>query len=150
MQLIDRQRATRIDLFGPLGGSLSRATMLTWEIGALDVLSVEDVVARTTALVCGRLRRCDEIDVKHAVAFSRLRGLGDPQVLAAARNDHRQQVPGTLEEASRQCVRLLKAHPELIVVDTYSSTPVACGRCRPSGAFRPAPVETIVQILGYC
>ena len=65
-------------------------------------------------------------------------------------NDHRQQVPGTLEDASREAVRLLEAHPELIVVENYSSTPVACGRCRAHGAFRPAPLETIVQILGYC
>jgi hypothetical protein len=52
------------------------------ETGGLDVLSVEDLVARTTAFVCGRLRRGQAIDVKHAVAFSRLRGLGLPQRLA--------------------------------------------------------------------
>jgi len=150
LQLVDQPRAIRIDLFCALGASLARASKLTHEIGDLYVLSVEDLVARTTALVCGRLRRGGTIDVKHAVAFSRLRGLGQPQVLAAAWNDHRQQVPGTLEDASREAVRLLEAHPELIVVENYSSTPVACGRCRAHGAFRPAPLETIVQILGYC
>lgn len=150
LQLIDRRRAIRIDLFSALGSSLSRASKLTRETGDLDVLSVEDLVARTTALVCGRLRRGGTIDVKHAVAFRRLRGLGQPQVLAAAWNDHRQQVPGTLEDASREAACLLEAHPELIVVENYSSTPVACGRCRPHGAFRPAPLDTIVQIVGYC
>jgi hypothetical protein len=120
------------------------------DAGDLDVLSVEDLVARTTAFVCGRLRRGETIDVKHAVAFRRLRGLGQPRVLAAAWSDHCQQVPGTLKGVSREAVRLLEAHPELIVVEEYSNTPVACGRCRAHGAFRPAPHETIVEILGYC
>jgi hypothetical protein len=150
LQLVDPLRAIRIDLFCALGGSLSRASKLAHETGDLDVLSVEDLIARATAFVCGRLRRGETIDVKHAVAFSRLRGLGEPQVLAAAWNDHRQQVPGTLEEASREAVRLLEARPALIVVDEYSSAPVACQRCRASGAFRPAPIEAIVEILGYC
>ena len=102
-----------------------------------------------TAFVCGRLRRRETIDVKHAVAFSRLRGLGQPQIFAAAWNDHHQQVPGTLEDASREAVRLLESHPELIVIEEYTSTPVACRRCA-HGVFRPAPLETIVEVLGYC
>jgi hypothetical protein len=121
LQLVDQPRAIRIDLFCALGGSLSRASKLTHETGDLDVLSVEDLVARTTAFVCGRLRRGETIDGKHAVAFSRLRGLGRSQVLAAAWDDHRQQVPGTLEDASREAVQLLEAHPELIGVEEYSS-----------------------------
>jgi hypothetical protein len=150
LQLVDGPRAIRIDLFCALGDSLSRASKLAHETGDLDVLSVEDLVARTTAFVSGRLRRGETIDVKHAVAFRRLHGLGQPRVLAAAWNDHRQQVPGTLEDSSREAVRLLEAHRELIVVEEYSNTPVACGRCRAHGAFRPAPLETILEILGYC
>jgi hypothetical protein len=150
LQLVDEPRAIRIDLFRALGGSLLRASKLPHETGVLDVLSVEDLIARNTAFVCGRLRRGETIDGKHAVAFSRLRGLGQPERLAAAWNDHRRQVPGTLKDASREAVQLLEAHPELIIVEEYSSTPVACGRCRAHGAFRPAPLETIVETLGYC
>jgi hypothetical protein len=150
LQLVDLPRGIRIDLFCALGDSLSRTSKLPDETGDLDVLSVEDLIARTTAFVCGRLGRREAIDVKHAVAFSRLRGLGQPQVLAAAWNDHRQQVPETLEDASREAVRLLEAHPDLIVVEEYSSAPVACRRCRAHGPFRPAPVEAIIEVLGYC
>ena len=150
LQLVDQPRAIRIDLFCALGGSLSRASKLALETGDLDVLAVEDLVARTTAFVCGRLRRGQTIDVKHAVAFSRLRGFGEPQVLSAAWNDHRQQLPGTLEDAAREARRLLEAHPALIVVEEYTSMAMACGRCRAHGAFRPAPAEAIVEILGYC
>src|SRR6476659_6893508 len=76
MQLVDEPRAIRIDLFRALGSTLSRAVTLDDETGELIVLSVEDLIARTTALVCGRLRRGQSVDVKHATAFTRLLGLG--------------------------------------------------------------------------
>jgi hypothetical protein len=120
------------------------------ETGELKVLSVEDLVARTTALVCGRLRRGQSVDVKHATAFTRLLGLVRPDQLAAAWNDHRQHVPGTLDAASREAARLLEAHPELVVVEEYSRDISPCERCREHGPFRPASPSKIVEILGYC
>jgi hypothetical protein len=150
LQLVDEARKIRIDLFRDIGSTLSRARPLNDLTGLIDVLSVEDLVARTTALVCGRVRRGLTIDVKHATAFSRLRALGQPVNLAAAWNDHRQHVPGTFEEASREAARLLEAHPELVVVEEYSSDVVPCERCRGYGPFRPAPLERVVAILGYC
>ena len=150
MQLVDEPRAIRIDLFHALGGTLSRSVTLDGETGELRVLSVEDLVARTTALVSGRLRRGQSIDVKHVTAFTRLFGLGRPEQLAVAWNDHRQQVPGTLDSASREAARLLEAHPELVVVEEYSRDASPCERCREHGPFRPGPSGRIVEILGYC
>jgi hypothetical protein len=150
LQIIDEPRALRVDLFHALGGTLSRASTLDDETGSLDVLAVEDLIARTTALVCGRLRQSKSVDVKHARAFTRLRGLGQPAQLAAAWCDHRQGVPGTFDEASREASRLLDVHPELIVVETYSKDAEPCERCRAHGPFRPAPPSRIAGILGYC
>jgi hypothetical protein len=150
LQLVDQQRAIRIDLFHTLGSTLSRAIKLDDETGELNVLSVEDLVARTTALVCGRLRRGQSVDVKHATTFTRLFGLGRREQLAAAWNDHRQQVPGTLDAASREAARLLDAHPQLIVVEQYSRDVSSCERCREHGPFRPAAPSRIIEILGYC
>lgn len=79
LQLIDPTRAIRVDLFRALGDTLSRASALGDETTSLDVLSVEDLVARTTALVGGRLRRGLSIDIKHVTAFRRLQGLGRPE-----------------------------------------------------------------------
>jgi hypothetical protein len=104
------------------------SSRLSSETGELDVLSIEDLVARTTALVCGHLTRRKAIDVKHATAFRRLRSLGEPAKLAAAWADHRQQVPGTLDEASQEAARLLESRPELVVVERYSSEIVPCER----------------------
>jgi hypothetical protein len=58
--------------------------------------------------------------------------------------------PGTLDAASREAARLLEAHPELAVVEQYSSDATPCERCREHGPFRPAPPDRIVEILGYC
>jgi hypothetical protein len=150
MQLVDERCAIRIDLFHALGSTLSRAVRLGDETGELNVLSVEDLVARTTALVCGRLRRGQSVDVKHATAFKRLFGLGRPEQLAVAWNDHHQLGPGTLDAASREVARLLETHPELVVVEEYSRDASPCERCREHGPFRPAPSSRIVEILGYC
>ena len=147
LQLIDEVRGIRIDLFRELGRTLSRSRPLDGDTGGmLRVLSVEDLVARTTALVCGRLRRGLTIDRKHTTALSRLRGLGQHAERARAWADHRQQVPGTFDEASREAARLLAAHPELVVVEEYAGTAVPCERCREHGAFRPAPAVGIYSV----
>lgn len=49
-----------MDLFAAFGTSLARAHRLNSETGEIDVLSIEDLAARTTALVCGHLRRCED------------------------------------------------------------------------------------------
>lgn len=149
LQLIDQERRIRVDLFAALGKSLSRARPLASQTGEVNVLSIEDLVARTTALVCGRVTRRRVIDVKHVVALMRLRGFGDPPTLAKAWSDHRQQVSGSLEEASQEAVHMLNSHPELVIVDQHLNT-AHCERCRPHRGFRPAAPAKVIEILGYC
>ncbi len=149
VQLVDETHAVRVDVFRAFGNTLPRAAALGGDTGTLDVVSVEDLVARTTALVCGHLRQGRSIDAKHVKAFTELRGLGRPEQLAVAWADHRQHVPGTLEEADGEAIRLLSTRPELVVNEHYSTDIVVCGRCREHGPFRPSPAEKIVRILGY-
>jgi hypothetical protein len=149
LQVIDRERAIRVDLFRPFGASLSRARMLDEQTGPLPVLAVEDLVARTAAYVCGRLRRGLEIDAKHVRTFMRLTDLGRPTELAKAWQDHRQDVPGTLREATHEVHQLLARHPELVVSEKYSAVVTACEQCQDYGSFRLAPPEMFVDILGY-
>jgi hypothetical protein len=149
LQLIDRERALRIDLFRAFGATLARASALDEQAGALPVLAVEDLVARTTADVCGRLRADREIDGKHVRAFTRLAGLGGATQLAEAWQDHRQAVPGSLEDATAQAHRLLARRPDLVVTEQYSAIVTACDRCQDFGPFRLAPPEAIVDVLGY-
>jgi hypothetical protein len=98
LQLVDAATAVRVDLFRTFGDTLTRASALGHETGRLPVLCVEDLMARTTALVRGSLARGQTVGAKHARAFTRLLGLGRPQQSAAAWHDHRQatgwHVPG--------------------------------------------------------
>ena len=149
LQMIDERTAVRVDLFRAFGNTLARASPLDEDTGALPVLSIEDLVARTTALVCGSLRLHKEVDVKHTTAFTHLLGLGRREQLAVAWTDHRQTIPGTLEEATHEAMRLLEAHPELVVVEEYSAAIIPCERCRAHGPFRPGAADKIVQTLGY-
>ena len=145
LQLIDEATAVRVDLFRAFVNTLTRAAALDDETGGLLVVSVEDLVARTTALVCGALQRRQAIDPKHARAFTRLLGLGRQPELAAAWNDHRQAVPGTLEDATREAIRLLHSHAELVVAEKYSAAVLPCDRCRTHGLFQPGPADRAEQ-----
>jgi outer membrane protein TolC len=87
--------------------------------------------------------------VKHVRALTRLAGLGEPAQLADAWRDHRQEVPGTLEEAGQQVNELLGRRPDLLVRETYSAVVTACDRCRDRGPFHRVAPDVIVGILGY-
>src|SRR4051812_15218578 len=79
VQLIDAARAVRVDLFRAFGQTLSRTKRLEPDGGTcpLELVSIEDLAARTTAYVYGRLSDGRGLDPKHAIAFRRLSGLGD-------------------------------------------------------------------------
>ena len=149
LQLVDKESALRVDLFRAFGATLTRAGVVDEQTGRLLVLAVEDLVARSTAHVCGRLRQGRPIDVKYVRAFTRLAGLGEPPRLTAAWRDHRQELPGTLEEATREANELLLRCPDLLVRETYSAVVTACDQCQDHGPFRRAAPEVIVSILGY-
>jgi len=149
IQLVDPRHKVRVDLFRVFGSTLSRVERLDAETGALDVLGIEDLVARTTAHVCMSLRRGLTIDVKHVRAFELLQGIGQYEKLAEAWSDHHQDVPGTIDEASQEAVRLLIKRPDLVIVEEYGASAMPCDRCSEYGAFKPAPSELIGDILGY-
>ena len=149
LQVIDREHALRVDLFSAFGATLSRAGVPDEQTGPLPVIAIEDLVARTTAHVCGRLRKSLEIDAKYVRNFLRLTNCGRPTQLIEAWEDHREDVSGTLEAATREAHQLLGRHPELVVSEEYSAVLTACDRCQDYGPFRLAPRETIVDVLGY-
>jgi hypothetical protein len=149
LQLIDREQALRIDLFRQYGATLTRTERLKGPTGPLTVISFEDLVARTTALVAGCLRRGQPIDPKHANAFRRLAGLGEPGRIDAAWRDHRQSELEPFHQAARLAHQLLDHHPELAVRERYSAEVSVCPHCQEDGLFRRACPDVIVQVLGY-
>jgi hypothetical protein len=123
--------------------------VLDEETGPLPVVAIEDLVARTVAHVCGRLRQGLEIDPKYVRSVMRLTDLGRPTQLTEAWEDHRQDVPGTFAAATREAHQLLGRHPERVVSEEFAAVLSACDRCQDYGPFRLAPRETIVEVLGY-
>jgi hypothetical protein len=149
LQLIDREHALRIDFFRQFGATLTRTEPLNGPTGPLPVISLEDLVARTTALVLGCLRRGKPIDPKHACTFRRFAGLGEPGRIDAAWRDHRQSELESFHQAAQLAHRLLDRHPELTIPERYSTEVSDCPQCQDEGPFRRARPDVIVQILGY-
>jgi hypothetical protein len=145
LQLIDPEQALRIDLFRQFGAALMRAERL-W---GLRVISLEDLMARTTSLVLGHLRRGASIDPKHAHLFRRLAGLGDPAKIDVAWRDHGPSEAEAFYQAAQLAHELLDLHPELALRDQYSTEVTPCPRCRDAGLFRRARPEVILKLLGY-
>jgi hypothetical protein len=145
LQLIDPEQALRIDLFRQFGATLTRAERLR----GLTVISLEDLIARTTSFIVGHLRRGASIDPKHAHLFRRLAGLGDPAKMDAAWRDHGQPETGAFHQAEQLAQELLTRHPELVTCDQYSAQVTVCPRCQDEGLFRRARPEVIVKLLGY-
>lgn len=149
LQLIDREQALRIDLFGQFGATLTRTERLKGPTGPLTVISLEDLLARTTALIVGRLRRGKPIDPKHARAFRRLAGLAEPGRIDAAWRDHRQSELESFRQAAQRADQLLDDHPDLVIPERYSAEVSVCPECDDVGPFRRACPDIIVQLLGY-
>jgi hypothetical protein len=147
LQLIDREQALRIDFFRQFGATLSRTERLNGS--ALTVISLEDLVARTTSFVLGHLRRGATFDRKHTHAFRRLAGLGDSAKIDAAWRDHRQSELESFHEAAHLAHQLLELHPELAIHEQYSSQVSICPKCQDNGPFRRAHPDVILKSLGY-
>ena len=149
LQLIDRDQALRIDLFRQFGATLTRTERIKGPTGPLTVISLEDLVARMTALVVGCLRRGKPIDPKHARAFRQLAGLGEPGRIDAAWRDHRQSELESFHQAAQLAHLLLDHHQELVIPERYSAEVSVCPQCQDDGPFRRSCPDIIVQILGY-
>ena len=149
VQLIDPERAVRVDVFRAFGATLSRSRPLGADTGPLDVVALEDLVARTTAYVYGHLRAGRAIAAKYAHAFLELLNVGSESALADAWQDHREQMSCSFTEASSHARRLLQLYPELVTTEEYSCVITPCERCQDHGRFRCAAPERIVAVLGY-
>src|SRR4029079_12449378 len=149
MQVIDPDRAVRVDIFLAVGTTLSRSGPLDGETGSLDVVAAVDLLARTTAHVYGRLRHRRTIDAKYVQAFLDLSIFEGEHRLEVAWQDHRGDATASFEEASSTARHLLALYPDLITAETYSAVITPCEKCQDYGRFRCAPPERVVEILGY-
>lgn len=150
LQFVDPETTLRVDVFRAYGDVLSRTSKLALPSGTVQLISIEDLVARTARLT---LDLADEIATpsKHAADFLRLAELVDPTEVEAAWLDHRKPGQSTsFKEASGLLQRLIPACQRLLITPSYSkNTDGVCDRCRSTGAFRLADPKIIFSLLGY-
>jgi len=152
VQLVDPDRALRIDLFRAFGASMSRANALHDLLAPLTrVLSLEDLAARYTSYVYGHVRDGRPVEGKHAQSFLRLASLDTfrNDELETAWHDHRQGLTESFFKARESANDLLQRHPELLFQPKYSDEVLPCDRCQDFGPFQRTDPALIVNSLGY-
>ena len=151
LQFVDADDAMRIDVFRAYGATMSRAFHLDLPSGAIRVISLEDLVARTARLILD-LAEGVPVPSKHASDFLRLTELVDPSQVEIAWQDHRKpKHPASFAESNRLLQHLILTRAQLLITPHYShDTKEQCPRCEPTAAFRLADPNLIVALLGYC
>lgn len=151
LQLVDADNGMRIDVFRACGATMSRAFRLNLPAGAIRVISLEDLAARTARLTLD-LAEGVAVPSKHASDFLRLTELVDPSQVEIAWQDHRKpKHPATFAESNRLLQHLILTRPQLLITPDYShDTKELCPCCEPTAAFRLADPNLIIALLGYC
>jgi len=151
LQFIDPNSPMRIDVFRADGATMDRTCSQDLPSGTLQLVSVEDLVAREARLTLD-LAQSVPVPSKHARDFLRLMQLVDPVQVEAAWLDHRKPMhPLTFAETNRLLLDLIPAHPELLMAPDYSNdTEAVCKRCKATSAFRLSDPKVVLSLLGYC
>ncbi len=151
LQSVDPDSALRIDVFHASGGTMSRASALDLPVGAIQLISLEDLLARAARLALD-LAAGVPTPAKHARNFLRLARLIGPAEVETAWRDHRKpEHPSTFQEASGLLQESIQARPDLLIAPNYSKDIEAlCPRCAPTAAFHLADPRVVLSLLGYC
>jgi len=151
VQLVDPGEALRIDIFRACGATLARSESMDFPAGPLTVVALEDLAAREASLVMD-LVSGSPVPRKHAEDFQRIVNAVDPSRIEAVWADHRKKRdPATFHEAAALIAELMQSRPDLLVVPDYSrDADAACPKCQETEAFRLAPPQAILSILGLC
>jgi hypothetical protein len=151
LQMIDPGAALRIDVFRACGLTTSRVVRMDLPLGAVQLVSLEDLIARAARLL---LDVADGVPVasKHARDYLRFVGLVDPDAMETAWQDHRKPAhPRSFEEVRRTLPDLIGAHPGLLITPVYlKNAEEQCPRCAPFARFQLADPNAVLALLGYC
>src|SRR6185437_14715298 len=150
LQFIDPETALRVDVFRAYGATMDRASKLALPSGTLQLLSMEDLAARTARLV---FDLANEVPTpsKHATDFLRLAALVDPDNVETAWLDHRKpEHPLSFNETNRLLQHLIPARQNLLITPSYAKDAgEVCPRCRSTSAFRLADPKVILSLIRY-
>jgi hypothetical protein len=151
LQFIHAETALRIDLFRANGAIMSRSVRADLPSGSIQLVSLEDVVARVARLV---LDLADGLPVpsKHAADYLHMVELVNPSHVEAAWQDHRKPAhPMTFQEANVVLHHLIPNRSNLLITPAYlTDISAVCPRCVPTPPFRLADASVVLSLLGYC
>lgn len=151
VQLIDPENALRIDVFRAQGATMSRTVRIDVARRPLEVVSIEDLIARAARLLLD-LAGGAPVAAKHARDYIRFIECVVPDRIEAAWRDHRKPGhPAVFADAEALVDELISARGDLLIVPRYSQDPHAhCLQCLPTPAFQLADPKTVLSLLGYC
>jgi hypothetical protein len=150
-QFVDAETKIRIDVFRACGSTVRRAKPVELSLGAVLVISLEDLIARLVRLVL-QLTEGISVASKYAHDLIRMLKLLNPDAAEPAWLDHRRpQHPAVFREACGIALELIETRPHLLVVPEYSkNTAEPCPRCVSSDRFRVLDPALMLSTMGYC
>ena len=140
----------RIDLFRAYGAIMSRTLSANLPSGLIQLISLEDVVARAARLLLD-LDVGMRVPSKHADDYLRLAELVQASDVETAWRDHRRPThPLTFGETNTRLKNFIATRRNLLITPEYSKDPAeVCPRCVPHGCFRLANANVVLSLLGY-
>jgi len=151
LQLVAPEDRVRVDIFGAVGRTLTRAIPGSLEGRPASFVSPEDLAARLAQSLLA-LGRGEGVPRKFADDFRSIVDRLDPARAEITWRDHRaDDAPESFDEACNQIAMLLALHDDLLIEQSFSKNPEAtCGRCDAHREFPIASPHEILGILGYC
>ncbi|MGA2534895.1 MAG: hypothetical protein ABSF53_02680 [Terracidiphilus sp.] len=166
LQCVDPETAVRVDVFRAYGKTTERSIPIELCGEAMQVVCVEDLVARTARL-CMDLSSDEPMPAKHARDFLRLlllvnsrdpgrrdRGRSEigPHDMESIWQEHRKpQHPQSFTVTADLLRKLIESRRDLQIVPVYNrDVDARCARCEESKAFPLADAGMILSLLGYC
>jgi hypothetical protein len=151
MQFVDPNGRLRIDVFRAYGATMNRTLPLELPFGTMQLISLEDLLARTVRLLLD-LAAGIALPAKHARDFWRLAKVVEPGKVEAAWQDHRKpQQPANFEQAASLAGNLILERQDLLIAPGHSKDAAeVCPRCAPTAAFPLADPNLVLSLLGYC
>ena len=151
MQLVDIETALRVDVFRTYASVMRRAIQTAIFEKPLQIVSLEDLLARTTRILMATARAVP-VASKHATDFLRLREMAKPGQVEIAWPDHRGPGdPSSFEEAASVVCDSIATRKHLLIDARLSQDPAElCDRCVQTGRFQLADPSLVLSILGYC
>jgi hypothetical protein len=151
LQMVDPESALRVDVFRAYGATMTRTSSYESELGAIQLIGLEDLVARAARLSLD-LAAGKPLAPKYARDFLRLTELVHPSAVEKAWRDHRKPAhPTAFEETNRRLHELIPASQPLLIAPEYSQdTEEICPRCAPMPGFPLADLTVVRSLLGYC